>query len=192
MNKDAGKFFRHPLTLVLGCILTVVCTCVIISSKERRRRVPENYIWLAGMTLGEASFLAAVCADLTEFSVFAAIMATCCSVVGLFGAALYASSAVDKDKLIKTMFYGLIGALIMQFIILLSILIASPFDNKFIIFWFSIWMCVVSGGWVMFALLFIILPGVEDKDDYILGAMRLYLEIARLFFWLLKAMGKKK
>ncbi len=53
-------------------------------------------------------------------------------------------------------------------------------------------MLILSGVYIMFALLFVIVPGIEDKDDYILGAMRLYLEIARLFFWLMKLLGEKK
>lgn len=53
-------------------------------------------------------------------------------------------------------------------------------------------MIILSGVYIMFALLFVIVPGIEDKDDYILGAMRLYLEIARLFFWLMKILGEKK
>lgn len=53
-------------------------------------------------------------------------------------------------------------------------------------------MLVVSGAYVIFALLFIIVPGITDKDDYILGALNLYLEIARLFYWLLVILGEKK
>ena len=53
-------------------------------------------------------------------------------------------------------------------------------------------MLLISGFYVMWALLFVIVPDLEDKDDYIMGAMRLYMEIARLFFWLLKTFGKKK
>lgn len=113
MNKTVGSFFKNSWTLVLGSILMLVCACMIILDKERRRRVPDGYLWLAGMTLGEASFLAAVCADLTEFSVFCAIMATCCSVVALFGAALFAASSIDREKLLKNMIFGLFGAMIL-------------------------------------------------------------------------------
>ena len=53
-------------------------------------------------------------------------------------------------------------------------------------------MVGIAGAYIMFALLFIIVPGIEDRDDYILGALRLYLEIARLFYWLMRILGEKK
>ena len=46
-------------------------------------------------------------------------------------------------------------------------------------------MFVLSGAYIMYALLFIIIPGCEDKDDYILGALRLYLMIGRVLFLLM-------
>ena len=53
-------------------------------------------------------------------------------------------------------------------------------------------MCVIVGAYMVFAMLAIIIPDITDKEDYILAALRIYLEIARLFFYILMILGKKK
>ena len=147
---------------------------------------------LGGATLGEATFLAASAADLKVFSVFTAIMATCIAVASLFGATLYTASSMDRDQLIRNMVKGLtIGMFLNIFMLIFVLFMYNPKDQA-VVMGVSIIMCIIAGGYIMFALLFIIMPGLEDKDDYIMGALRLYLEIARLFFWLMKILGEKK
>ena len=187
-----GKFFKHPLTIIIAFAVLLASACVIAGSKERRRKVPENYIWLALATLGESVFLAACAADLKVASVFTAIMATCIAVGGLFIAALYTANSVNRDVLIRNMVKGLIGAFILNTVMLVFVIFFyHPGDRTVVVITSSI-MIVLAGAYIMFALLFIIVPGIEDRDDYILGALRLYLEIARLFFWLMKLLGEKK
>ena len=147
---------------------------------------------LAGATCGEAFFLAAVAADLTVFSVYTAIMATCLSVGGLFAAACYTASTMDRERLIRNMVYSMVITLCIDLVMLFVILIMWNPKDKAVVISISVVMLVIVGAYVMFAPLFIIVPGMEDKDDYILGALRLYLEIARLFFWLMKLLGEKK
>ena len=190
--KSIGLFFKNPYVFMFAFILMLVCVLAIACSKECRRSVPKNYILLAGATLGEASFLACAAADLTVFSVFTAIMATCIAVAGLFVAALYTASTVDRDVLIRNMIKGLIGAAFLNLFMLIVIVFMYSPKDKAAVFVISMLMCLIAGGYIMFALFFIIVPGIEDKDDYILGALRLYLEIARLFFWLMKILGEKK
>ena len=71
--------------------------CVLFCYEERRRRVPENYIWLGIFTVCEAFFLACVAADITNASLYGAIFATCISVGALFLGALYAAENCDRD-----------------------------------------------------------------------------------------------
>ena len=91
----AAAFFRNPGVLILSIALMITCVCVIAASKERRMSVPENYLWLLGATLGEASLLACVAADLKTVSVLYAIMATCFAVGACFLAALHTSTTVN-------------------------------------------------------------------------------------------------
>ena len=170
----------------------ITCVCIIFLNKKARQEVPKNYILLAGATLGEAVFLAATAADLTVFSVFTAIMATCISVIGLFIAALKTASSVDRDVLIRNMVKGMIGAFILNLVMVFVVLFMYNPKDQAMVVGISVVMCLIASAYIMFALLFVIIPGIEDKDDYILGALRLYLEIARLFFWLMKLLGEKK
>ena len=184
---SVGNFFKHPLTLILSLALLIGCVCTITISKEKRTTVPLNYILLAGATLGETTFLAATAADLKEFSVFAAIMATCFAVGALFLAAVKTASSMNRERLIHNMVGALIGTLILHIVVIVLVLFSFGIKDKMLVFAISCLMLVVSGAYVMFALLFIIVPGITDetRDDYILGALRLYLEIARLFYWMM-------
>lgn len=165
---------------------------VLFCDKEIRRSVPGNYIWLSVFTVCEAFFLSCVAADITNASLYGAIFATCISVGALFLGALYAAENVDREKLIKTMVkWMFIGLIVDLTVILLMIFFVSPKD-KALIFVISIVMCAFSGLYVMWALLFVIVPGLESHDDYILGALRLYIEIARLFYWIMRLLGEKK
>ena len=84
-----------------------------------------------------------------------------------------------------------IGIVVDLVVILLMLFVVSPKD-KALIFAISIVMCAFSGMYVLWALLFVIVPGLESHDDYILGALRLYIEIARLFYWMMRLLGEKK
>ena len=188
----AGKFFKHPLTLIIGLVLLIGCACAIFASKENRRTVPLNYILLGGATLGESVFLAATAADLKIFSVFAAIFATCLAVGALFIAAVKTASSMDRDLLIRNMAKAMIITFCLHLFTILFFIFSFGIKDKALVVGISCAMLLISGAYVMFALLFIIVPGLEDKDDYIMGALRLYLEIARLFYWLMKILGEKK
>ena len=120
--KNVGLFFKNPFVLIGSFALMMGCVLAIFCSKECRREVPKNYILLAGATMGEACFLAAVAADLTVFSVFTAILATCLAVAGLFVAALYTASTVDRDVLLRNMVKGLIGAFVLNLFMLFVVL----------------------------------------------------------------------
>ena len=136
--------------------------------------------------------LSSTAAELKIASVVAAIMATCFAVAGLFVAALYTASSMNRDTLLRNMVKGLAVACFLNLFMLIFILAAYNPGDKTMVMVVGLIMCVIAGAYIMFALMFIIVPGIEDKDDYILGALRLYLEIARLFFWLMQILGEKK
>ena len=66
------------------------------------------------------------------------------------------------------------------------------FNDPAMILGLSLTIIVIVGGYIVFALFLLIIPGVTDKDDYILAALRIYIEIARLFFYILMILGKRK
>lgn len=56
----------------------------------------------------------------------------------------------------------------------------------------SIIVVIISGIFIIFDLLLIIVPSAIDKEDYIMAALTLYLDIARLFYHLMQIFGEKK
>ena len=183
--KSMGLFFKNPFVLVFAAILTVACFIALWCDKGCRREVPKNYLLLGAFTIGEASTLAAVAADLSVFGVFTAILATCITVSGLFVAAMYLSSTVDRDLVLRTMAKGLFVAFFLNLFMLLVIVFMYNPGDKAAVIGISCAMCLISGAYIMFSLFFIIVPGIEDKDDYIIGALRLYVHIADLFYWMM-------
>ena len=136
-----------------------------------------------------ACFIASFAANLTELSVVTAIMGCCLSTAGLFVAALYTST---RAHMIRNLTTGLIIAMVLDLVVLLLMLSTMKSQDKTLVFTISLIMCATSGIFIIFDLLYIILPGVADLDDYILASLNLYLDIARLFYYLLVLLGENK
>ena len=136
-----------------------------------------------------ACFIASFAANLTELSVVTAIMGCCLSTAGLFVAALYTST---RAHMIRNLTTGLIIAMVLDLVVLLIMLSSMKSQDKTLVFTISLIMCATSGIFIIFDLLYIILPGVADLDDYILASLNLYLDIARLFYYLLVLLGENK
>ena len=136
-----------------------------------------------------ASMIAGFAAELKALSVVTAIMGCCLSCAGLFGAALFTST---RANMIRNLGFGLVAALILNLIVLLMMLFTMNFQDKALVFAISLIMCLVLGIYIIFDLLQIIIPGVMDKDDYILAALQLYIDIAYLFYYLLRIFGERR
>ena len=66
------------------------------------------------------------------------------------------------------------------------------FNDLAMILGLSLTIIVIVGGYIVLVLLFLIIPDITDKEDYILAALRIYIEIARLFFYILMILGERK
>jgi len=92
ISVSAGSFFKDPRVLILSLIGFIVSVCYLAFNKELRRTVPYNYMLLGVITVGEATVIASVAANITAMSVLACIMAVCLSTAGLWVAAVYTST----------------------------------------------------------------------------------------------------
>ena len=86
---------------------------------------------------------------------------------------------------------GLAFAMIANVVVLLIMVFTMQFQDKTLVFVLGVIMLAVSGIFILFDLLMIIVPGAVDKEDYILAALNLYFDIARLFY-ILVLFGEKK
>lgn len=50
----------------------------------------------------------------------------------------------------------------------------------------------VAGIYILVDLLMIMTKGVYDLDDYIMGALNLYIDILRMFIYIVMLLGKRK
>ena len=129
---------------------------------------------------------------MTATSVLTAIMATCIATGSLFVAALLTKSSVNSQRLMRNMCLGVVAACVLNLFLLLFMLVTWQFHDRTLIMVSSMLTCLGVAVYIVFVLLMIIVPDAMDREDYILGALRLYLEIARLFFYLLVLLGNKK
>eukprot|EP00806_Schmidingerella_arcuata_P000856 Macronucleus_1772.p1 GENE.Macronucleus_1772~~Macronucleus_1772.p1 ORF type:complete len:266 (+),score=27.70 Macronucleus_1772:1-798(+) len=192
LDHRVAAFVRNPIVIMACSILLMLSMCTLICSKSARRTVPTNYFWLACFTFAESVFIASVAALMTVESVLTAIMATCVVTFCLFLAALHTASSTNRDQLLRNMLWGVVGAVLLQLVFILMVILTWSFNDQWWIVGSSVLCCLVTGIYIVFALIIIIIPGVTDKDDYILGALRLYMEIARLFYYVLIILGDRK
>ena len=189
INSSAGSFFKDPRVLILSVIAFLVCVGYLLHKKEIRHTVPYNYMLLGTITVCEATIIASVAADISAMSVFVCIMAVCLSTAGLWLAAVCTS---NRQHLQRNLMIGLAFAMIADIVVLLIMVLTLRFQDKMLVFALGVIMLAVSGIFILIDLLMIIVPGAVDKEDYILAALNLYLDIARLFLRILALFGKKK
>ncbi|CAG9311312.1 unnamed protein product [Blepharisma stoltei] len=163
-----------------------VCLCFLLCSKKLARKVPTNYIILSIFTLCESLIVGAIASFYDPVSVFIAALMTLGATLGLTAYAMYA----------KQNFNALLGILFsfVFSILIFGILIAIFFDTHAL----DTLICL---GWVVIYSIYIVIDtqlilgngkyGLSN-EDYIPGALFLYIDIIRLFIYILALFGNKK
>ena len=92
-----------------------------------------------------------------------------------------------SESLIRNFSIAIIGAVAFQFFFMFYFLFAAP-D-----FWMrTLYLCggiVISGIYILIDLMMVLEPGIMKTDDYIMGALMLYLDLVRMFLYILELMG---
>jgi len=184
-NEILMKFMLSNVwPLYLSCVASIIVVIILVCGKLTRT-VPVNYFLLIVLTLLEA-FMASyttiyfqpisvlVCAGLTMLIVFALTMYACFTKrdMTMMGGFLFCFSII-------LIFLGIVGFFFtsyfyQMFLNSLGVLLMSLyliFDTQLVI-----------GN----------KRNLIDVDDYILGALNIYLDIIGLFLRILKLFGKKK
>ena len=172
-------------------VLALVLQCAIICCKNVARAVPCNFITLSLFTACWAYIISFICAQYDKDVVLMSSVSTAAITISL---TLYAMFT-------KTDFTQLCGpfvcfALLMIFTVqmLLSIL------SLFIFSWTDTWIPFAAGFCVIIYGLFLIIDtqlivggGRHELsiDDYVIGALVLYLDIIYIFLELLKIFGNR-
>ena len=170
--------------LAIGLIfVALIIECAIFCCKSVARTSPTNYICLFVFTACQAFILSVICAPYPDSTVLAAAGMTALVTVAL---TFYACTT-------KTDFTMCGGLFLLLFVALIMLVLVSFFMS-----FASWWHPVLSAVLVVFYGLFLIYDtqliagGKKHElsyDDYIVGALLLYIDIIMLFLELLRLFG---
>lgn len=181
---DSYKTFVVEHVGLLIMAIVAIFTCIIaLTCCGMHRSVPANYILTLVFTLSEAYLVSIICARYDPPTVLTAVVMTASIVVAL---TIYAITT-------KTDFTAMGG-------ILLCALVAFAFFGLFSIFFgaaMKIFYCtlgvILFGIYLVFDTQMIVgKHGYQySKEDYILAAINLYLDIIQIFIYILQILGSE-
>ena len=161
----------------------------LLCSSALRHKVPVNYLLLFAFTYMEAMAVATTTAEFEPISVLTCIGAT----IVLFAALCLATlMTYDQEKLVVNLVIGIISAVFLQLIASLLFFVSTSFAFFYgQVCWIALGT-FITGGYVVCDLLWIMQAGRVAQDEYILGAIDLYIDLVRLFLYILQLFGKNK
>jgi FtsH-binding integral membrane protein len=171
----------HWYIVILTSVLSIAIIYIVVYTKLGRK-VPINYILLIVFTLCEAYTVSYIASKYDPETVALAAGLTCLIVTGL---SLYAAfTKTDFTKCGGILFVcliALIGGSIMGFF----------FRNKIVRLVIAVAGVIIFGVYLIFDIQLIIgnKKNKMSKDDYILAAMMLYIDIIQIFLYLLQILG---
>lgn len=162
----------------LALIGTLILSICIFCFRSLARKVPTNYILLVSFTLCEAYLVSAICGMTNPRIVIMAAAMTCGVVSAL---TIYACTTKTDFTIFGSMMF------VISFVMILFGIFAIFSQNKLLHIIFS------SLGVIAFSIYLVydtqlIVGNQENKleiDDYIIGAMMLYIDIINLFLHIL-------
>lgn len=179
-SEEAHQWYMKNAWLVALCgLVTIICSYALFCYKSIARSVPTNYILLSIFTLAMAFTVSFSCAVAPPDLVLIALFLTAFLVVGL---TVYAWTTTTDLTICGGMFFMLsfvlIGAMIIGLIIrsrIFEILMASV-----VILFYGLYLVydtqLIVGG----------RTNELQVDDYIIGALMLYIDIVRIFLEILR------
>ena len=184
MSKEVQIFMaNHVILLFLSLVASFAVSLVVCCCPSLTRQFPQNYILLGIFTIGEGYLVAAICSTTSPGIVLMAAVMTTVMVVGL---TIY-SMVTKTDFTTK-------GGYLCVFI--LGLMLLSVFglftNNNF----FHILICsgtiILYGFYLIYDTQLIIGKNQDiiQTDDYILGALMLYIDIIQIFLNLLELFNR--
>lgn len=166
--------------LIVAAIISIALVCVLSCCQNVARSVPINYILLMAFTVCEAYTVAFSCVIVNDgLTVLAAAFMTAAIVIAL---TIYAAFT-KTDFTVCGGAMAIVGGIFVIFS-LFSFMFGPTFHLILAcvgVFIFGIYLIIdtqlILGGKRQYSL---------DKDDYIMGAMILYLDIINIFLYLLE------
>ena len=172
--------------LAMGLLIISVCIeCAILCCKSVARKTPTNYILLLIFTLCQAFVFASICSHYPSSDVLTAAGMTAAVTVAL---TFYACTTKTDFTICGGLFFILGMALLCLMICSFVFSFAAwyhPFVSALLVVFYGLYLIydtqLVAGG------------GQHELsyDDYIVGALLIYVDIMMLFLELLKLFGDR-
>lgn len=176
-KENVGILAFVPL---IGCMVTVI---PLACSQDLRRRVPHNFILLGIFTLSESLAIGAIVA----WSPGIALQAFIITAAIVFGLTLFAF----QTKIDFTVANGFMFCVLLVFTVVGFMLMFFPTNSKM--------HTIYAGLGVLIFSVYLIIDTqmlVSDKhkfqissEDYIFGALTIYLDIIQIFIYILSILG---
>lgn len=179
LNNDFRKYqSNNRLIFWLSLLGSIGVILVFIIKKEAVKKVPLNYILLIIFTLCKAYMVSSLCSTIRPKIVLVAAVMTMGAVLSI----TYYSFRTDHDF---TIYGGLLFVVLLQFILIGIFCIF--FQNKFLYVFYNFLGIVLFSVYIIYDTQLIVgrFQNSIDIDNYILGAMMLYIDIINLFIHLL-------
>ena len=189
-NAKIGHFFLKPEVAIISLCVLIFSICALMADEENRKSVPFNYVLLLLVTLAESCSVCAFTAKLEPTSVLICIGVLSVTLLLLTCGALYAreSRELQNALVTSTVAAGLIQLFCLPFLLL------TFYGKEYQWIWvmFAVIGTIVTGGYVIVDLLMIMDAAMVAADEYILAAFMLYVDVVRLFIYILMLLGKDK
>ena len=135
----------------------------------------------------ESVAVAELTADLEVEGVLISMLALVLCTGCLFVAALFTKITA---RLVCNLIIGILVACVLQLIFMIALLVMGL--NSWEVALCAVFGILITGGYILIDLLQIMTPDVISHDDYILGAINLYIDLVRMFIYILALLAKKK
>jgi len=175
---------QNPGLLLLSGITVFVVSIALFISDNLSKKVPLNYILLSVFTLAESYLVSFIASTYDKEVVLSAMFLTAAVVSAL---ALYALRSKTEINMIG----GLIVLLSLASLVI--VILSWIFRFKFMTSLSFGVTAIVSGLYLIYDIK--VIMGKENikmsLDDYIRGALMLYVDIIRIFIKILQLLGEK-
>jgi FtsH-binding integral membrane protein len=139
------------------------------------------FTWMESVAVAELT------ADLEVEGVLISMLALVLCTGCLFVSALFTKITA---RLVCNLIIGILVACVLQLIFMIVLLVMGL--NSWEVALCAVFGILITGGYILIDLLQIMTPDVISHDDYILGAINLYIDLVRMFIYILALLAKKK
>lgn len=186
MTSESFRDFQREQywLLIVFAILPLFCSIALVCFRNVAKQVPYNYILLFAFTVAEAYIVSFICSFYDPVVVLSAALITCGILAGL--TAYACCTKTDFTYLGGFLMMALFGLIFWGFIV-------GVVRNDILISTYSVLGAILYGFYLIYDTQLIV-GGKKYElsiDDYIIGALMLYIDTIQIFLYILSLLGRR-